>query len=593
MSQKILNYRYKITREIGRGGFGITYLAEDQTNANSLCVVKQLNPYNAEISTAKRLFQREAKTLKELKEAEQIPDFVEYFEEDSNYYIVQEYIQGKTLDTLIHENWDSESLSRFLWDVLSVLEKLHKNNIIHRDIKPANLIKSDFNCKIVVIDFGAVKQLNISQNNANSSQENQVLNQPTATRIATAEYAPREQKQGKPLLNSDIYALGMTALQLVTKISPIAIKRNNQDNIVLDRPFNNIDPPLLAILNKMVKNDHKKRYQSASEVLKAIDSRAKEPPTHINLTEPLLSNLNNKTLQPTEPLLSNLNNKTLQPTEPLLSTLNNKTLQPTEPLPSNAHHLNNGKNSSFSSTKLVFNIVEKNTEEKIIYDQDNSNNLSNYHGREDNTLNLLSANLKNKPFLISLSIIGLIILISEFIAPWIRPIYFTHQGNRLLEQKQAEESLKQFYTVTSLQENSFVGWKGQGDALLTLGRVSGALGAYKKANSLKPNNVEILNDLGKVYYEQDNHQAALDALDRATKFNPKFASAWLNKGLNLIALERYEDALKSLDRARDLEPQNPYVWRNRGLVLQNLGRPSESGESYQKALELGFSATAP
>ncbi|MEY2832728.1 MAG: hypothetical protein RLZZ574_1986, partial [Cyanobacteriota bacterium] len=231
MSQKILNHRYRITREIGRGGFGITYLAEDQTNANSLCVVKQLNPYNAEISTAKRLFQREAKTLKELKAADQIPDFIEYFEEDSNYYIVQEYIQGKTLDTLINENWDSESLSRFLWDVLSVLEKLHKNNIIHRDIKPANLIKSDLNCKIVVIDFGAVKQLNISQNNTNYSQENQVLNQLTATKIATAEYAPWEQKQGKPLLNSDIYALGMTALQLVTKISPIDIARDDQNNI--------------------------------------------------------------------------------------------------------------------------------------------------------------------------------------------------------------------------------------------------------------------------------------------------------------------------------------------------------------------------
>ena len=411
MSQKILNHRYRITREIGRGGFGITYLAEDQTNANSLCVVKQLNPYNAEISTAKRLFQREAETLKELKTAEQIPDFVEYFEEDSNYYIVQEYILGKTLDTLINENWDSESLSRFLWDVLSVLEKLHKNNIIHRDIKPANLIKSDLNCKIVLIDFGAVKQLNISQNNTNSSQENQVLNQPTATKIATAEYAPREQKQGKPLLNSDIYALGMTALQLVTKISPIAIKRNNQDNIILDRPFNNIDPPLLAILNKMVKNDHKKRYQSASEVLKAIDSRSKEPPTHI--------------IHSSQPKFSNFNNKPLQPTEPLPFTLNNKTLQPTELSPSNTHHLTNGKNINSPSTKLVFNIVEKNTERKIIHDQDNSNNLNNYHGRKDNTLNFLSTNLKNKPFLISLFIIGSIILISEFITPWIRPIYFT------------------------------------------------------------------------------------------------------------------------------------------------------------------------
>jgi serine/threonine protein kinase len=479
MSQKILNHRYKITQEIGRGGFGITYLAEDETNANSLCVVKQLNPYNAEISTAKRLFHREANTLKELKEAEQIPDFIEYFEEDGNYYIVQEYIQGKTLDKLIHENWDAESLSRFLWDVLSVLEKLHKNNIIHRDIKPANLIKSDLNCKIVVIDFGAVKQLNISQNNVNSCQENQVLNPATGTRIATAEYAPREQKLGKPLLNSDIYALGMTALQLITKISPIAIKRNHQDNIVLDRPFNNIDPPLLAILNKMVKNDHKKRYQSASEVLKAIDSRRNDPLTHIvNYSQQKSSTLNNKIVQPvqpTKPLPSTVNNKTLQSTEILPSTVNNKTLQSTEALPANTHHLTNGNNNS-SSTKLVFKIVEKNTDRKTIHNQDNSNNLnqgnsnnlSNHHRSKDNTLNFFSTNLttnfKNKQFLISLCVIGLIILISEIVAPWIRPLFFKHQDNRLLEPKQTEQSLKQFDKFPSLQENSFAGWKGQEDA---------------------------------------------------------------------------------------------------------------------------------
>ncbi|MEY2831002.1 MAG: hypothetical protein RLZZ574_260, partial [Cyanobacteriota bacterium] len=124
--------------------------------------------------------------------------------------------------------------------------------------------------------------------------------------------------------------------------------------------------------------------------------------------------------------------------------LNNKTLQPTELSPSNTHRLTNGKNINSPSTKLVFNIVKKNTERKTIHNQDNSNNLNNYHSREDNTRNFLSTNLKNKPFLISLFIIGAIILISEFIAPWIRPIYFnfTHQDDRLLERKQAEESAK-------------------------------------------------------------------------------------------------------------------------------------------------------
>jgi serine/threonine protein kinase/Flp pilus assembly protein TadD len=695
MFKQILNNRYKIIREIGRGGFGITYLAEDRTNTNSLCVVKQLNPYHAEISTAKRLFQREADTLKELKEADQIPNFIEYFEEDRNSYIVQEYIQGKTLDKLINENWDSENLSRFLWDVLSVLEKLHKNNIIHRDIKPSNLIKSDLNSKIVVIDFGAVKQLNIAQNKINSSQENLVFNTPTATKVATAEYAPREQKRGKPLLNSDIYALGMTALQLVTKISPINLIRDDKDNIILDRIPNNMDTPLLAILNEMVKNDPKERYQSASSVLKAIDSRTQEPPTQIifprpqklftvnaqnseqtesfptivksqkldktepfptivksqkldktepfptivksqklDKTEPFPTIVKSQKLDKTEPFPTIVKSQKLDKTEPFPTIVKPQKLDKTEPFPTTVHPQTDSQNIDRVSTKSFFSKVKikKNIETATIHNHknlDRDNNYNNDNSRLDSTPNLLSTNQKIKPFLIFLPLIGLIIVVSEFIFPRIRPAYFIYQGNRLLEQKKAEESLAQFYQVTSLKENSFDGWKGQGDALLSLGKVSGALEAYDKALNFKPNDIQKLNNLGEFLLEQANnliflqqpedalsllkkaaeirpkderiwytqgtvleqilkrHQEALNVLNKATELNPQFAPAWLSKGLSLISLKRYEDALKSLERAKDLEPQNPYIWQNRGLVLQHLGRQSESSESYQKAKELG------
>jgi serine/threonine protein kinase/Tfp pilus assembly protein PilF len=653
MFKKILNNRYKIIREIGRGGFGITYLAEDRNNTNSLCVVKQLNPYHAEISTAKRLFQREADTLKELKEADQIPNFIEYFEEDKNSYIVQEYIQGKTLDKLIYENWNSENLSRFLWDVLSVLEKLHKNNIIHRDIKPSNLIKSELNSKIVVIDFGAVKQLNIAQNQNNLSQENLVFNTPTATKVATAEYAPGEQKRGKPLLNSDIYALGMTALQLITKVSPINLKRDDKDNIILAQIPNNIDAPLLAILNKMVKNNPKERYQSASSVLKAIDSRTKEPPTQIifprspqkiftansqntEKTEPFPTIVNSQNTEKTEPFPTIANSQNTEKTKPFPTIANSQNTEKTEPFPTIANSQTDSSNIDRASTKLLFNKLKKkkNIETATIHNHKNiyqDNNYKNNDSRFDSTPSLPSTNQKNKPFFISLSIIGLIIIISEFIFPWIRPAYFIYQGNRLLAQKKAEESLEQFYQVTSLNEKSFDGWKGQGDALLALGKVSGALEAYDKTLKIKPNNLQKLNNLGEFLLEQANaliflqqpedalsllrkaaeirpkdariwytqgtvleqilkrHQEALDVLNKATELNPKFAPAWLSKGLSLISLKRYEDALKSLDRAKDLEPQNPYIWQNRGLVLQNLGRQLESSESYQKAKELGFS----
>ena len=559
MIREVLNNRYKITKEIGRGGFGITYLATDEANRNSLCVVKELNPYNADIYTAQRLFQREADTLKELKEADQIPDFIEYFEEEENHYIVQEYIKGKTLDRLIKKNWDSENLSRFLWDVLSVLEKLHKKNIIHRDIKPSNLIKSDRNCKIVLIDFGAVKQLDVAQNQFNSSAENQILNPPTGTKVATFEYAPPEQKRGKPLLSSDIYALGMTALQLLTNDNPINIQKNANDDIILTQPVN-VDRPLIAILNKMVKNNPQERYQSASEVLKAIDSRKQEP------------------------IPSTINNQTPTVTEPIPSTLNNQKPKVTEPIPSTFNNQTNGNNLTGDSTVLLKKPGESNLNQETIQYNENSDNVHNHNNRINSTF-LLSTNRKIQLLIIPLSI-GLIILISELISPWIRPTYFIYQGNKLLDQNRAKEALNKFYQVTSLKENSFGGWKGQGDALFTLGRFPGALGAYEKAHSIKPKNIKTLNNIGKVNYEQGKYQAALDAHQKVLEIAPKNADAFSGIGIAYLGLKEYEKSLEAFEKAKKIKPNKPDIWLKKAIALKYLNRPEEAKELYQEALNV-------
>lgn len=569
MDNKELKNCYRIIEEIGRGGFGITYLAQDRANADSLCVVKQLSPYNAEIATAKRLFQREADTLEELKEADQIPEFIEYFEENDNYYIVQEYIEGKTLNKLINENWDAENLSRFLWDVLSVLEKLHRNDIIHRDIKPSNLIKSDRNCKIVLIDFGAVKHIDPSQNSYSSSQENRVLNPKTGTRIATAEYAPPEQKNGKPLLNSDIYALGMTALKLLTKQSPIKIARDDNDNIVLDRAFGNVDRPLLDILNKMVQKDATKRYQSASEVLKAIDSR-KTAPQQI-----IISSTGSNSSTVTNPILD--------PTEPN-STVTNSVLDPTELL-SSFQYRSNSNNINRVSEETILDWEEKQNNSNLI------SNSSNNDSSVNTTPNPASTKRKIKPVLIPLFAIGLIVIASEFISPWIRPAYFSYRGNKLLAAREAEESLEKFYRVTSLKESSFGGWKGQGDALFTLGRVSGALGAYEKANSIEPNDVKTINNIGKAYYEQGNYQKALDTHQQVLDIDDRNAEAFSGQGIAYLGLQEYEKSLAAFDEAKKIKPNEPDIWLKKAIALRYLNRPEEAEELYKEAFSVYNSIT--
>ncbi|NBD16957.1 MAG: tetratricopeptide repeat protein [Cyanobacteria bacterium] len=572
MINKKLKNRYTIIQEVRQGGFGFTYLAQDENNVNSLCIIKRLNPDNADISTAKRLFQREAETLKELKQADQIPEFIEYFEEEGNYYIAQEYIEGKTLDQLIGENWDSESLSRFLWDVLSVLEKLHKSNIIHRDIKPSNLIKRDRNAKIVVIDFGAVKQLDYSQNIPSSPQENRALNPPIATQIATAEYAPLEQKRGQPLLNSDIYALGMTALQLLTKLNPIEIERDNNDNLIFDHAFDNVDRPLLNILNKMVKKNPQERYQSASEVLRAIDLRKKEPQsTVISKATP-----HQNPPQTTDLWLSNADRQPAQPTEPLASPFYDQS----------SHNIN------YASTIPLSNGSNSNGEEKNIprdqqHSQRNYNHLNNNEAKVNTTILSASTKPKVKLLIIPLSVLGLIIIIiSELISPWIRPAYYFYQGNRLLEEKKASDALDQFYKVTSFQNNSFRGWKGQGDALLTLGRTFGAISSYEKALSIQPNDLKTLNNLGKAYYERGDYEKALEFHQQVLAIESQNAEAFSGQGVAYLGLKEYEKSLSAFDEAKRIKPNEPDIWLKQAIALKALNRPEEATELYREALNV-------
>jgi serine/threonine protein kinase len=172
-STKILTGRYQIIRILGEGGFGKTYLAKDNhLPGNPLCVVKQLKirTINPDVlPKARELFDREARILQKLGSHPQIPKLYAFFDENNEFYLVQDYIEGLTLEKEIEEKQVlSESEVIFLLqDVLSILKFVHQENVIHRDIKPANLIRRKGDNKFVLIDFGAVKQIT----NADSDSE--------------------------------------------------------------------------------------------------------------------------------------------------------------------------------------------------------------------------------------------------------------------------------------------------------------------------------------------------------------------------------------------------------------------------------------
>ncbi|MBW4641595.1 MAG: CHASE2 domain-containing protein [Goleter apudmare HA4340-LM2] len=266
---KILGGRYKIVKVLGSGGFSETYIAEDtQRPGNPRCVVKQLKPANTKseaLQLARRLFKSEAQTLEKLGTHHQIPQLLASFEEGAEFYLIQEYIVGHPLNQELAsgKSIPENSVIDLLRDLLQTLAFIHKNGVIHRDIKPSNIIRRHSDWKLVLIDFGAVKEVTMLQQE-NSEQT------PFTIGIGTKGYAPSEQCFGRPQYNSDIYALGMIAIKALTGIAPHEFTREADQELTW-RDQAKVSDSLAEILSQMVLEDFKQRYQSALEVLEALD----------------------------------------------------------------------------------------------------------------------------------------------------------------------------------------------------------------------------------------------------------------------------------------------------------------------------------
>ncbi|MBH8577686.1 protein kinase [Nostocaceae cyanobacterium CENA369] len=268
MLGKLLDGRYKVIQVLSAGGFGETYIAEDTRRpGNPRCVLKLLKPANSDpyyLQVARRLFNSEAEILEQLGNHDQIPRLLAYFEQDEEFYLVQELIVGHPLSRELRPNecWNENQVIQMLQDVLGILTFVHSYGVIHRDIKPDNLIRRD-DGKLVLIDFGAVKQIQTPM----AASGSEIV---ATVAIGTPGYMPAEQAQGKPRQNSDIYAVGIIAIQGLTGLFPAQIPENPATGEIIWQNQAQISPKLAAVLQKMVHYHYRDRYQSATEVLQDL-----------------------------------------------------------------------------------------------------------------------------------------------------------------------------------------------------------------------------------------------------------------------------------------------------------------------------------
>jgi serine/threonine protein kinase len=280
MIGKVLKGHYQIVQGLGAGVFGQTYIAIDlDRQLESKYVIKQLKVTNNQpsyLQTLRLRFMTESQTMKQLGKHNQIPELIDCFEDNERFYLVQEYIEGHSLtaELPIHQRWgyiwSEPEVIAFLKDVLEILKFIHNQGIVHCDIKPENLIRRASDGKLVLIDFGSIQPVDFTTESVLP-----IYRIP----VTSLGYIPPEQFVSQPNPSSDIYSLGLVAIQALTGLSPLQLKTEPNTNEVLWRFMDTpVSDYLAAILSKMIRHNYRERYESADDLIRTL----KQMPQEIN-----------------------------------------------------------------------------------------------------------------------------------------------------------------------------------------------------------------------------------------------------------------------------------------------------------------------
>jgi serine/threonine protein kinase len=266
----LLNNRYKILQTLGSGGCGQTFLAEDtHLPSRRCCAIKQFKPVTQDPlahQIIKERFQREAAILEVLGQScDQIPKLYAYFSENNEFYLVQEWVEGKNLMQVISEGgvFGEKKVRHLLASILPVLEYIHSQKIIHRDIKPENIMLRSSDGNPVLIDFGAVKEVVTTMVDSHGTPTSSIV-------VGSPGYMPLEQVAGKPLFASDIYSLGLTSVFLLTGRRPQELVDLQSGEFSWHEYTSSISSELKQIIDKAIQTLARDRYQSARQMLDSL-----------------------------------------------------------------------------------------------------------------------------------------------------------------------------------------------------------------------------------------------------------------------------------------------------------------------------------
>lgn len=587
MEGQILGGRYRIISQLARGGYAITFLAEDwQLPGNPRCVIKQLKPEGTDphnLKAARQLFNSEAQVLYRLGNHPQIPQLLAHFEENQEFYLVQEFIEGHNLS---EEFTPGTRLSEayviaLLGDILDVLVFVHQQNIIHRDLKPEN-IRRNKDGKIVLIDFGLVKQLTTQ---VTDSQNSITL----AVNMGTRGYMPSEQALGKSKFSSDIYALGMIAIQALTGILPRKLPEDANGEVVW-RDKVQVSSELAEILDRMVRYDFRQRFPSATEALKAL----KQAGLMAFLQVPSPTHGRTKVLLAQAHVLGELNRYS----EAIFCYEEVILIQP------NFYQAWYGRGKALYQVERYQDAIA--SFNKAIQFQPDDAEIWFERTQAFYQLQLyseamtgLEKALQIRPDYPEAWVMRGVILRhlqrdEEAIACYAKAIEFKpdyavawyNRGVILGNLQRYEESLAAFDQVIQLQPDYAVAWFNRGAALGNLQRYEDAIASYNQAIKFNSKYIQAWFQRGMALGELQRYEEAITAYDKVIQLQPEYGEAWFQRGFALFNLQRYEQAIAAYDQAIQFNPQDAEAWGNRGGVLLMLQRYEQAIASFDKAIQI-------
>ena len=527
-----LSGRYQIITQLGQGGFGRTFLAQDlYLPGQPKCVVKQLQPSATDPDTlevARRLFDTEAQILHQLGTHPQIPQLFAYFEENKEFYLVQEYVEGNDLAQELdsHQTINEENAIDLLYEILEILAFVHQQNVIHRDVNPYNIIRRKEDGKLVLIDFGAVKQITTQM--MRSPQKNYTV------AIGTPGYFPSEQAIGSPKLSSDIYAVGIIGIQALTGRSPEQIPANSQTGEINWHSLIRVSQGLTTVLDTMVRYDFRQRYPSATEALAAMKKLLNSPRQTVGGTVVI----NNK--------------KSFIPRQDRLKKFSGCLVKGA--IASGIIGIGTAILLGISQLVVSNNAVELSQQGNTLY------NLKNY----DRALQAYEKALEIRP---------------EYAEAW------QGKGDVLQALQQYQEALESYEKAIQIQPNNWQAWLGRAQVFNRLGKSQEALEALQEAVTIKPNAAEAWQEIVQLQIRLKQYSNAISASDRLLKLEPDNSLAWYQRGWAAQNLREYQDAIKSYDEAVKIKPDLSSAWYQKGNILMNLQEYKKAIESYEKAVQ--------